>query len=316
VREARPDAGAGRRFSTGAGFSLARDVFRERPLSFLRLAAIQIVVFALAGVGQFWLLGVFGQGVVDAQGDPAALARASALISVFSLLGSAVFIVLWAWVEGLWLGLFVEGRAAFRPSMGGFFRILAAFLIIYALVFVAAIALSVFGTLAAIPILMAASTEPEPIILILVISACILVPLLLFAFLVLIRFSALPALAALKGGMPMGQAWQGAGRRLGALMAAWLTWSLIYLLVLGVAGVVLAFGPGPYLDAMTAAFTNLDDPAAQYRVYAAFARSPGEIAAFTITVAITNTIFVPVLALARGIGVALALDDEAAAKPA
>ncbi len=304
------------RFSSGAGLTLVWDVFRRRPGSFLRLSVLQIAVFALAGLGQIWLTGIFGQYLVDAGDDPASTLRAMALINLTGLVGSVALIVLWAWIESLWLALFVAGRTPFQASLGAFFRILAALLIIYAIVFVAALALSIIGTLAAIPVLMALADEPGPVAITGVISLCILVPLLLFCFLVLSRFSALPALAALKGGMPLGTAWRSAGQRLGRLMAAWLVWSLAYLAVMAVVSVIFAFGPGPFLDALTAAFTNLDDPTAQYRVYAEFSRSPGQVAAFAGVVVLTNAIFVPVLAWARGIGVTLALDSDAHASPA
>lgn len=293
------------RFTARGALGFGWAVFRARPISFLRLSALQVVLFALLGLLQLWLLGYFGQGIVDAGTDMAAVMRASSLVSLSSLTGSLVMMAASIWIELLWLRVFLGDRANARPA---FWRLLAAFVILYGLMMVALLVITILGVFAATGVLIAYETGGTQALL----GAGAIVGALVFtavlaALWLLSRFSALPPLVLLRPGLPLGEAWRISGRVQGRLFLAWLGVALVYLLAASVTGALLVLGPGPYAEAMTMAFTRLDDPWAQYAVYAAFARSPGEMLAFGGALMIGNGLFVGVMALARGVGVQLAL---------
>lgn len=297
-------------FTAASGFAIAVDVFKTRPLSVARLLAIQTLVFASTGTAQLWLMGYLGRGFEDAATDPVALLQANALISLVSLAASAVSLALWGWIETLWLDLFLRDRSAARLTLGAFFRVMAAFVIVYLIMMGGVFVVLMAGAIIAVPALIAVASEGDPGIVVIgsVMGLAIGLPLFLFLLLVMTRLAALPALAFMEGGMPLGRAWRGARARFWRLTGAWLGWGAIYLVVMAIFGVALFLGPGPFADLMAELMTNPEDPAAQFRAYAAFSRAPGEVAGYWAMTGLANVVFAGLLMVARGIGVGLALD--------
>lgn len=300
-------------FSVAGAFGLARDLFQARPVSVVRLVLLQALIFATLGTGQLWLMGYAGRGFEDAAGDPVALVQANAWISLFSLGGSLAMIAVWAWIETLWLELYVRDSWPAAANMGAFFRVLAAFVILYLIIMLATFVMTFAGMIVAIPLIMMAEVQSDPSFALIVGMPLlvIVIPLLVFLLLVMSRLSALPALAFLRGGMPFGPAWRGAKGRVGRLIAAWSLWGVLYLIAMIIMFAILAFGPGPFVDVFREVIDNPADPMAQYRAYADFSRSPGEIAGYWGVTVAANILFAALLMAARGIGVSLALDTLA-----
>lgn len=305
-------------FSVTGALGMAREVFRTRPVSVVRLVLLQALIFATLSTAQLWLMGYLGRGFEDASRDPVALMQANALISLFSLGASLSMVAVWAWIEALWLELYVRDRRPAQLDAGAFFRVLAAFVILYLIIMVATFVLAFAGAIIAVPFMIALSMGGEPgmATVISVTLAAIFAPLIVFMLLVMSRLSALPALAFLRGGMPLGLAWRGAKGRVGRLIAAWSVWGVLYLVAMIIMVAILALGPGPFADVFREVIENPQDPMAQYRAYAAFSRSPGEVAGYWGVTVAANILFAALLMAARGIGVSLALDTmvrEAAA---
>jgi hypothetical protein len=300
-------------FSVAGAFGLARDVFRARPLSVVRLVLLQALIFAALNTAQPWLTGYMARGFEDAANDPVALMQANAWISLFSLVSALIMVAAWAWLESFWLELFLRDRSPFKLDLGAFFRVFAATLTIYLIIVLATFVMTFAGMIVAIPLIMMAEVESDPSFALIAVMPLlvIVIPLLLFMLLVMSRMSALPALAVLRGGMPLGLAWRGAKGRVGRLVVAWSMWSVLYVGATAIFVVLIFVGPGPFADMFREMIDNPADPMAQYRAYADFSRSPGEIAGYWGVTVTANILFAALLMAARGIGVSLALDTLA-----
>jgi hypothetical protein len=301
-------------FSTAGALGLAGEVFKARPVSFVRLILIQALAFATLGTAQIWLMGVLGGVISEATAaDPVAAIRASAWISLVSLLASVVSLAVWAWLEALWVHLFLKDRKPVQLTFGAVMRVLVAVFIVYLILMAASFAVSVVSVVLIIPVIIAVSMGGDPdVVMITVLSTLLfLIPFGLVLLLVMSRFSALPALAFMSGGIPLGQAWRGAKGRMGSLAAAWLVWGLLYTVVMIGFGAALYFGPSPFADVFNEVLSNPADPMAQYRAYADFSRSPGDVAGYWGMTFVGSLAFGALLAVARGIGVLLALEIDA-----
>jgi hypothetical protein len=288
-------------FTAGSALGLGVEVMRRRPGSVLRLAIIQAVVFAIPNLAIIYVVGVFGGQLSDASADPTALLRAQGLMTLSFVPLYVLILALAIWVEAYWLELVVNDRVTLTPPLGRSMWLLLGFVItagvFFAVYIVAVIAIAVGAVLAA--------TGAGEMTAVAVIIAGFLA-FLLFIVLVMVRFTALPALAYMENGLPLGKAWTAAGAKQGGLTLAWLGFAFIYLVFMGIFGSLMIFGPGPYGEAMRHQFANLDDPYAQYEVYAQVAADPVQMGVLAVTLILGGLVYAPFAMISRGIGVSLA----------
>ncbi len=288
-------------FTAGKALGLGLEVMRRRPGSLLRLAIIQAVVFAIPNLTIIYMMGVFGGQLSDASADPTALLRTQGLITLSFVPLYLLMIALTIWVEAYWLELVTNDRVTLTPPLGSSMWLLLSFVItagvFFAIYIVAAIVIAVGAALAV-------TMSGEMTAVVVIIAG--LLAFILFILLVMVRFTALPAMAYMENGLPLGKAWKAAGAKQGGLTLAWLGFALFYLVFLGVFGLLLVFGPGPYGEAMRHQLENLDNPYAQYEVYARVAADPVQMGMLAVTLILGGLVYAPLAMISRGIGVSLA----------
>jgi hypothetical protein len=288
-------------FTVGKALGLGVDVMRRRPGSFARLAIIQAMAFAIPSLAMFYVMGVFGSQLSDGAADPTALLRAQGLMTLAFVPIYVSIIAISIWIEACWLDLFLNDRVTLAPKMGRAIWLLLAFVIIFG-VFFAAYFVAVIG----IAIAAALAMVSDGAIAAVLTGIAIFLAFILFILLVLARFTALPALSYMEGSLPLGKAWKAAGAKQGGLTLAWLAFAFMYLVLVVGFGLFLAFGPGPYSDAMRHQFENLNNPNAQYEVYAQVASDPIQMAVLAVILVVGGLLYVPLAMISRGIGVSLA----------
>ncbi|MEQ8405593.1 MAG: hypothetical protein RKE49_10880 [Oceanicaulis sp.] len=289
------------RFSTSAALGYAWVIFRARPGSFIRLTVLQSVIFSVTGFASIWLMGRAGLNADAPTAEQfAILMRTSALTSGLSL----IVIPLWVWIEAMWLDVFFNRSPRLWPGWGDYGRLLLTFVIALGIFFVGYMALLFAGV---ILISAAAFGGAGPAILA---GLAVFGAVIAFLLLVQMRLTALPALAFARGGVPFGKAWRLVSGRFGALTLAWIAYGLLYLLALIATLAVMALTPVDFLAGIQAAIAQPENPLAQYAVYSPLVTDAGAAAATFIAFVVLNLLFTPIMTVARGVGVRLALEAE------
>ncbi|XBQ15287.1 MAG: hypothetical protein ABL308_09985 [Oceanicaulis sp.] len=292
------------RFSAGAALGYAWVIFRSRPASFFRLWMLHALLFAAYNLAVYAVMGTAGLQTGGSEADQfAALMRANAYIMLVSLGG----VIVTVWIEAAWLDLFLNRPVKLLPGWGVYFKLLAAFLIVFA-VFLGGYLGTVFLGVIVIAVAAGLGGAGPAIAL----GAAVLAGFIAFLVLVLMRFTALPALAAGRDEVAPGRAWSLTRGRMGALFLAWLAYGVIYLIGFAVMSILLLALPVSPLEALGAALESPADPMAQYEIYARLLTQPGAAVATFFGLLVMNLVFVPIMAIARGIGVRLALEDAEA----
>ena len=109
-------------FTIGSGLGFAFDVFKARPSSTLFLAGLTLVLCLVMGVGGVAPMGLLGAELSAAEqsGQTARLLQLTGQLTLFSLLNSVVMCLVYAWLETVWLTLFVKGRLSLLPGWAVF----------------------------------------------------------------------------------------------------------------------------------------------------------------------------------------------------
>lgn len=292
-------------FSAGRGLQFGLDVLRRRPITLAQLSLAQAVVFGLPSLGMIYAMGIVSAGFADAGNDPVAMMQVQSQLSVAMMVFNLLIYAGMVWIEAVWLELFINDRVTFLPPINRAIWLLPSFIIIFAIFFGGYFAiLLVFGIAAA---LAAASGGLEAAI---GVGAIGIVVLVIASLVFMPRFSALPALAYIDKGLSFGSAWRLSGQHHGALMLAWSGYGLLYLLFMAGYFAVLVFGPGPYGEAIAYQLDNLDNPYAQYEVYADIVADPARMATLAAVFLVGGIVFSVLSLVSRGIGVSLALSRQ------
>ncbi|MGJ3233343.1 MAG: hypothetical protein ACFE0P_16260 [Oceanicaulis sp.] len=290
------------RFTAGAAIGYAWVIFRTRPVSFVRLALIQAVVFALIGFASFALMGWAGRSAaLPVEEQMAAVLRAGAAVSTLNL----VMLVVIVWLEAAWLDVFLNRRLRFWPGWGPYGRLLLSFVIAFAVFMGGYLAIVFVGLLLALLAGAAAGVLAGALVGVAAVAG-------FFAFLIFVqmRFTALPALVHSGRGLPVGRALGLARGRLGALFLSWLAYAGLYVVVTAAAFAIFTLMPGGPWRSLQAALAEPDNPLAQYAAYTPLIESAGAAALGFAALVVMNLLFTPLTALSRGIGVRLALEAE------
>lgn len=292
------------RFSARAALGYAWVIFRARPASFLRLAALQAVVFAATGFALFYTMGLAGLSADAASAEQtAAVLRTGALtIPIY-----VVMVLASIWIESLWLDLFFSRKVRLWPGWGDYGRLLLSFFIVFAVFVGGYLGVSVLGGF--MIGIVAALGGAGPAI---VVGLAGVISFVIFLVLVQMRFTAAPGLTFREGRISVEAAWRLTGGRQGALLRAWLVYGAAYLIIFGVVLIVFSMMPVGPVQGMQAALDQPDNPLAQYTAYSPLVTDMGVALATVPLLVATNILYVPVMALSRAIGVRLVLEDEPA----
>lgn len=294
------------RFTAAAAIGYAWVMLRTRPVSFLRLALLQAVLFAAIGFALFWVMGRAGLAADLPPADQMAeLAYAMIWIVplyILMLVGSV-------WIESLWLDLFFNRSIRVWPGWADYGRLLLSFVIVSIVFMGGYLGFALIGGL-----LIGASAGLGGAGAAILVGMLVLAGFIAFLLLVQMRFTALPAIVWKSGAFAfaVGASWSLTKGRLGSLTLAWLGYVLLYLVLLIAVFIVFSLGPVNFTDGMRYALAEPNNPLAQYRMYTVLVTDAGAAAGMLVMLVATNLIFVPLMAVSRAIGVRLALEDEPA----
>lgn len=300
-----PESGAASpRFTAAAALGYAWVMLRTRPVSFLRLALLQAVLFAATGFALFWVMGRAGLAADLPPSDQTA-ALASVMIWIMPLY--ILMLVGSVWIESLWLDLFFNRRIRIWPGWADYGRLLFSFVIVCIVFMGGYLGFALIGGL-----LVGAAAALGGAGAAILVGLLVLAGFIAFLLLVQMRFTALPAIVWKTRAFAVGASWSLTKGRLGALTLAWLGYVLLYLVLLIAAFILFSLGPVNFTDGMRYALAEPGNPLAQYRMYTVLVTDAGAAAGMLVLLVVSNLIFVPLMAVSRAIGVRLALEDEPA----
>lgn len=296
-------------FTIGSGLGFAFDVFKARPSSTMLLAGLTLALFLVMGVAGIAPMGLLGAELYAAEqsGQTARVLQLTGQLTLFSLLNWVVMCLVYAWLETVWLTLFVKGRFSLLPGWAVFGRVLISFVLIYAVFFGVYIVL-IFILLIPAIMIMAIGVYAWSVAI-----GVLLFLIGLFALgMIMLRFTAVPAYVVLKDKFLLTRPFSVAGRRWGSLLGSWLVWIVIYYLVMGIGLVISLAIPGSFGAVLGDIFAHLDDPYYQYQAYAGVFSSAGSLALLTLSMLPMHVLMVASMMISRGIGtkLALAIDEE------
>lgn len=242
------------RFSVRAALGLWVDIARQRPAAFASVTLVAIGLQTLLLASQAYFMSVMGDAALSVQTDPVTFSPAYLQASALSTLVALVSVVIWVALETVWLRLFISEARPWAVSFGQFGRLCAAFLIVFALFIVGYIILVIIAILIGLLALTMGFQLPgTPGVpeLVLGFVAAYGVSLLLIA-LVMVRLSALPALAVMHRSIDFAGAWRATR---GVFWRACAAFAIGYLLY-GVLLVVLYF-VGRTWTGLTSAYRDM-----------------------------------------------------------
>jgi hypothetical protein len=304
---------AASRFDSGAALGFALEVFRARPVGFIVLVLFQTVLMTGAALAQLYLMAEPGaefmrqSAAVQAGEDVAAMMSASAAYTLASLGGALLSLAVFVITEAAWLRLFARGRTRILPTGGDELRLMVVLAAVWGLVFL----LWVFGAIliGVVAGVLGAVGGTALAVLGAILAGVVLVGVIIWLS---VRFSPAAGLTMLRGRIALGEAFSGSKRFYWSLLGGHVLAWLILIVGMIVITAPLSLIPGPYRDALTAAF-NPSDPAAQFEAYGAIFASRGALAGYGAILVVQSVLLAPFYALARGVGVkaALVIDHEA-----
>lgn len=295
---------ASARFSARAALGYAWVIFRARPASFLRLAALQAVMFAATGFALFYTMGLAGLSADAAPAEQtAAVLRTGALtIPIY-----VAMVLVSIWIESLWLDLFFSRKVRLWPGWSEYGRLLLSFFIVFAVFVGGYLGVAVLGGF--MIGIVAALGGAGPAI---VVGLAGVISFVIFLVLVQMRFTAAPGLTFRDGRVSVEAAWRLTGGRQGALLRAWLVYGAAYLVIFAVVLIVFSMMPVGPVQSLQAALEQPDDPLAQYAAYSPLVNDAGVALSTVLMMIVVNLLYTPTMALSRAIGVRLVLEDEPA----
>jgi hypothetical protein len=217
------------RFSVRAALGLWLVVLRNRPVAFASVAVLATIVQTLFMVLQGYFLSVMGNAALSAEGNMGTLSPAYFQASALSTLAALAAFAVWIALEVVWLRLFNAEARPWAVSWGQFGRLLGAFLIVMALFIVAYLVFLIVAVAIAVSAFAAGFELPETLgftVFAFGVGAAYIVSLLVIG-LVMVRLSALPALAIIHRRVDLAAAWR---TTRGAYWRTVSAWGAIYLL--------------------------------------------------------------------------------------